>query len=165
MSIQRCPKDVHIIGFFRAEKFKDILVRAKLPQIKSKHWCRPCKVCRCQIWKYIIPTRNFTSFSTKRTYEIRPENIYCRYKNVVYFISCKTCHKQYTESSTEFRAKFHSCKWTHRNCLKSMKVKQELFLTRLADGFLSGDQSNKTEYLRKRYHFGNMSLILFRQMV
>ena len=163
MIIQRCPEDVPIIGFLRAENFKDILLRAKLPQIKSKHWCRPCKVSWCQIWKYIIPTRNFTSFSKKRAYEIRPENINisCRSKNVVFFISCKTFHKQYTENSAEFRAKFYSYRWMHRNCLKRIKVKQELFHTRFADDFLSGNQSDRTEYLRKREPFWQYELDTF----
>ena len=65
-------RDVPIIGFCRAKSLKDILVRAKVPQIKNKAWYGPCKGPKWEIWKLIVPTRNFTSFTTKRTYEIRP---------------------------------------------------------------------------------------------
>ena len=49
-------------------------MRAKVPQIKNKGLCGPCKGPRCEICKHIVPTRNFTSSTTKRTYEIRPES-------------------------------------------------------------------------------------------
>ena len=65
-------RDVPIIGFRRAKSLKDILVRAKVPQIKNKGWYCPCKGPRCKIWKHVVLTRNFTSSTTKRTYEIRP---------------------------------------------------------------------------------------------
>ena len=95
-------RDVPIIGFRRAKSLKDILVRAKIPQIKNKGWCGPCKGPRCEICKHIVPTRNFTSSTN------------CRSKNVVYLISCKTCHKQYTGSSEEFRERFNNYRCAHR---------------------------------------------------
>ena len=85
---------VPIIGLRRAKSLKDILVRAKIPQIKNKGWCGPCKGPRCEICKHIAPTINLTSSTTKCTYEIRPENLNRRARNVVYLVSCKTCHKQ-----------------------------------------------------------------------
>ena len=87
-------RDVPIIGFCRTKSLKDILVRAKISQIKNKDGAVLVK----ERDVIIVPTRNFTSSTTKRTYEIRPENLNCRSKNVVYLISCKTCHKQYTGS-------------------------------------------------------------------
>ena len=84
-------RDVFIIAFRRAKSLKDILVRVKITQIKNKGWCGPCKGPRCKIWKHIVPTMNFTSFTTKRTYLNR------RSKNVVYLISCKNCHKNILE--------------------------------------------------------------------
>ena len=65
-------RDVPIIGFRRAKGLKDTLVRAKVPQIKNKGSYCPCKGPKCEIWKHIVLTRNFTSSTTKRTYEIRP---------------------------------------------------------------------------------------------
>ena len=99
-------RHVPFIEFCRAKRLKDIIVRAKIPQIKNKGWCGHCKGPRCEICKHIVPTRTFTSFTTKCACDIRPQNLIRRSKNVVYLISCKTCHKQYTGSSDEFRARF-----------------------------------------------------------
>ena len=141
---------------------KDILVRAEIPQIKNKGWFGPCKGPRYEIWKHIVPTRNFTSSTTKLTYEIRAENLDCRSKNVVYLISFKTCHKQYTGSSEEFSAMFNNYRCAHRNYFKNNKVKQESFHAHLAEDARSGegewevrliDQSDSSEYLRKRESF------------
>ena len=63
-------RDVPVKGFRRAQSLKDILVRAKVPQIKSTGWCGSYKGPRCEICKQIVPTRNFTSSNTKRKYEI-----------------------------------------------------------------------------------------------
>ena len=137
-------------------------MRAKIPQIKSKGWCGPCKKLRCETCKHIVPTRNFTSSTSKRTYLIRPENLNCRSKNVVYLIFCKTCHKQYTGSSEGLRARFNNYRCAHRNYCKNMTVKQESFHAHFADGVHSGegnwevrliDQSDSTEDLRKGESF------------
>ena len=102
-----------------------------------------------------------TSSTTKCTYEIRPQNLNCRSKNVVYLIPCKTCHKQ-TGSSEEFMARFNNYRCGHRNYRKNMKVKQDSFWAHFADGAHSGkghwearltDQSESTENLRKRESF------------
>ena len=155
-------RDVPIIGFRRARSLKDILARAKVPQIKNKGWCGPCKGPRCEICKHIAPTRNFTSSTTKHTYKIRPENQNFRSENVVYLISCKTCHKQFTGSLQEFRARFHNYRCKHCNYCKNRKVKQESFHTHFADGPHSSegdwevrliDQSDSTKDLRKRESF------------
>ena len=71
-------RDFPIIGFRRGKSLKDILLRAKISQIKNKGLCGPCKGPRCEICKHIVRTRNFTSFTTKRAYDIRPENLNCR---------------------------------------------------------------------------------------
>ena len=153
-------RDVLIIGFRRAKSLKNILVRARVPQIKNKGWCRPCKGPRSEICKHIVPTRNFTSSTTKRTSEIRPENLKIRKsKNVVYLISCKSCHKQCTGSSKEFRVRSNNYRCAHRNYRKNRKGKQEPFHAHFVDDVHSGeggwevrliDQSNSIEDLRKR---------------
>ena len=117
-------RDVPIIESGRAKSLKDILVKEKMPQIKNKVWCDSCKGPRCKNFKHVVPTRNYTSSATKRTYEIRPENLNCRCKNVVYLISCKTSHKKCTESSEDFRARFNIYGCAHRNYRKNRKVKQ-----------------------------------------
>ena len=98
---------------------------------------------------------------------MRPENLNCRSKNVVYLISCKTCRKQYTGSSEEFRARFNNYRCAHRNYHKYMKVKQESFHAYFADSVHSGkgdwevrliDQSHTTEDLRKKESFWQLEL-------
>ena len=167
-------KDVPVIGFRKAKNLKDILVRAKVLQIKSKGWCGACKGQRCEICKHIVLTINFTSSTTKRTYEIRPENLNYRSKNVVYLISCKTCHKQYTGSSEEFRARFNNYGCAHCNYCKNRKVKQEQFYAHFPGGALSGegdwevrliDQSDSTGNLRKREAFWQHELDNFQPNV
>ena len=69
----------------------------------------------------------------------RLKHLDCRYKNVDYFISCKTFQKQYTENSKEFRAKPNNCRCANRNHQKNMKVKQESFHSRLADNVDIGE--------------------------
>ena len=83
-----------IIGFRRAKSLKDILVRSKIPQIRNKGWCGPCKRTRCETYKHIVPTRSFTSSTTKHTCEIRPENLNYRFKNVVYLFTNNTLQVQ-----------------------------------------------------------------------
>ena len=142
------------------QKYLKSKVKTNVP--KKKGWCGLYKGPRCEICKYIVPTRNFTSSTTKHTYEIRPGNLNCRSKNVVYLISFKTCHKQYTGSSEEFSAMFNNYRCAHRNYFKNNKVKQESFHAHLADDARSGegewevrliDQSDSSEYLRKRESF------------
>ena len=155
-------RGVLIIGFLRAKSLKHILERAKIPQIKNEGWCGPFKGSRFEIWKHIVATRIFTWSTTKGTYEIRPENLNCRSKNIVYLISCKTCHKQYGRRSDKFRTRFNNYRCAHRNYRKNRKVKQESFHAHFADDVHSGegdwevtliDHSDSTEDLRKAESF------------
>ena len=50
-------------------------MRAKIPQIKNEGWFDTCAGCRCEICKYIVPTKDFISFTTKRTSKISPDNL------------------------------------------------------------------------------------------
>ena len=84
-------------------------------------------------------------------------------------VSCKTCHKQYSGSSEEFRARFNNYRCAHRNYCKNIKVKQESFHAHFADGVHSegdwevtlADQSFSTEDLRKRESFWQHELYTF----
>ena len=100
---------VPIIGFRRAKSLKDILVRAKVPPVlKNEGSCGPCKKSRCEICEHIVSTDNFKSTTTHRTYCIRPPDLKCSSKNVVYLFTCKTCSKQYTGSTEDFRPRFNN---------------------------------------------------------
>ena len=46
-------REVPIIGSRRTKSLKDILVRAKIPQVKNKGWCGPCKGPRGVICKHM----------------------------------------------------------------------------------------------------------------
>ena len=117
-------RDAPIIVFRREKSLKDILVRTKISHFKNKGCCGPFKRSRCENCKHIVPTRNFILFTTKRIYEIRPENLNCTFKNAVCLISCKTCHKQYIGSLERFSARFNNYRCAHRNYRKTMKVKK-----------------------------------------
>ena len=84
-------------------------------------------------------------------------------------ISCKTCHKQDTAISKEFRARFNNYKCPHHNYRKNMKVKQEPFLAHFTDGVHSGEgdwkvrlieQSDSQTILERDNHFGSTNLTL-----
>ena len=68
-------RDVPITGFRRAKSLKGIVMKVKIPHLKSKGSCGCSKAPRFEIYKHIVPIRNFSSFTTKRTYEIRSENL------------------------------------------------------------------------------------------
>ena len=91
-----------------------------------------------------------------------------------YFISCKTCHKQYAGSSEEFSARLNNYRCVHRKYCKNMKVKQKSFHTHFADGVHSGegdwevrliDQSDSAEDLRKTESFWQQELDIFQPNV
>ena len=53
----------------------------------------------------LVVSPDFTCFSTKRKYDIK-EILKCGSRNVIYFISCKCCGKQYVGSATGFKERF-----------------------------------------------------------
>ena len=115
-------------------------MRAKVPPLKTeKGFCGPCNKPSCEICKHITKTHQFESSSTKRIYSIRPQNLNCASKNVVYLFTCKTCHKQYTGSNEEFQSRFNNYRCSHRNFLRNEKVKQEPFQAHFAEGLHQGE--------------------------
>ena len=111
-----------IIGFKKGKSLKDVLVRTKVPPLKTeKGFCGPCNKPRCGIFKYITKTHQFESSSTKIIYSIRPQNLNWVSKNVVYFFTCKTCHKQYTGSTELLRSRFDNQRCLHRNFFRNKK--------------------------------------------
>ena len=116
-------ENVPIIGFRKRQSLKDVLVRAKIPPLKTEEgFCGPCNKPWCEICKHITKTHQFESLSTKRIYSIRPRNLNCGSKNVVHLFTCKACHKQYRESTEEFRSRFNNYRCLHRNFLRNKKV-------------------------------------------
>ena len=105
-----------------------------------------------------------------QTYFIRTENLKCSSENVVYLFTCKTCSKQYTGSTEDFRPRFNNYRCAHRNFLKRKKVKQESFNAHFAEVNHNGeddwevrliDQTVNVEELRKRKSFWQHELDTF----
>ena len=150
---------------------KDILVRSKVPSVlKNEGFCGPWKKSRCEISEHIVSTDNFKSTTIQRTYFIRPPDLKCSSENVVYLFTCKTCSKQYTGSTEDFRPRFNNYRCAHRNFLKRKKVKQESFNAHFAEADHNGeedwevrliDQTDNVEDLRKRESFWQHELETF----
>ena len=88
---------------------------------KNEGFCGPCKKSKCEICEHIVSTNSFKSTTTQRTYFIRPENLKCSSENVVYLFTGKTCSKQYTRCTEDFRPSFNNYRCAPRNSLKGKK--------------------------------------------
>ena len=129
---------------------KDILVRAKVPLgIKYEGFC-----------DHVVSANRATT--TQRTYFIRPKNLKCSSKNEVYLFTCKTCSKNYTGSTEDFRPKFNNYRCAPRDSLKGKKVKQKPFNAHFAEVNHNDDddwevrlieKTNNVEALRKKESF------------
>ena len=132
---QKVFHKVPIIGFQRAKSLKDILVREKVPPVqKNEGFCGPYKKSRCEICEHIVSIDSFKSTTTERTYFIRPPDLECSSENVMYLFTCKTCSKQYTRSTEDFRPRFKNYRCSHINFLKRKKLNKShltLILRRL----------------------------------
>ena len=80
----------------------------------------------------------------------------------MHLFSCKTCSKQYSGNTEDFRPRFKNYRCAYRNFLKRKKVKQELFNAHFAEANHNGeedwevrllDQTDNVEDLRKRESF------------
>ena len=99
---QKVFQNLPILGFKKGKSLKDFLVRAKVPPLRiQKGSCAPCKKSRCQVCKHVTTTSCFSTKSKTKTYNIRPENLNCSSKKVVYLIECKTCHALYVGSTEQ----------------------------------------------------------------
>ena len=80
----------------------------------------------------------------------------------MYLFTCKTCSKQCTGSTYDFRLRFSNYRCAHKNFLKGKKVKQELLKVHFAEVNHNSeddwevkliDQTNNIDELRKRESF------------
>ena len=80
---------------------KDILFRAKVAPLEKKiDCCRSCRGTRCEICKHVVTIKTSRSFSTKREYCIKPNNLNCRSGNVVYLF-----HAKHVQNNTQIVSK------------------------------------------------------------
>ena len=146
-------------------------MRAKVAPIeKKKGSCRSCGGTRCEICKYVVvTTETFRSFSTKREYCIKPNNLNYRSNNVVYLFSCKSYSKQYTGSTESFRSRFNNYKSARRNFIKGNTAKQASFHAHFEDDkhgmsdweITLIDQTESVDDLRRRESFWKHELDTF----
>ena len=122
-------QSVPVVSFKRAKSLKDILVRAKLPEITAKEGrCRGCGGKRCEVCKYISETESFADKKGERIFQIRSGDLDCNSKNVVYLAECRSCRMQYVGStSTKFRARFNNYKSAYRNYNLGHSISQTSF--------------------------------------
>ena len=78
-------ENILIRGFKKAKNLNGILVRSKVPPLKTEEgFCDPWNKPRYEIYKHITKTHQFQSSSTSCIYSIRPNNLNRASKNVVY---------------------------------------------------------------------------------
>ena len=86
------------------------IVRSRLYPIEMKVGSYSCGNWMCQVCKSIKVTDTFSSFVTKSAYKIN-RNFNCNSKCLIYFLSCKTCGKQYTgKTGDKFRIRWNNYK-------------------------------------------------------
>ena len=111
-----------IIGFRRAESLKDILAKPKVHSVqKNEGFCGPSKKWRCEICEHFVSIDSFKSTTTQMTCFLKPPNLKCPSKNVVYLFTCKTFPKHFAGSTEDFQPRFNSYRCAHRNLLKKKK--------------------------------------------
>ena len=120
--------NIPIIGFRKGKSLKDLLVRAKLPLLKSgKGESSGCARKRCGVCQFLPKTETFKDKNGKE-FKINTGPLNCDSKNVVYLITCKTCGMQYVGSaSTPFRLRFNNYKCCYRKHSSGVSVPQSTF--------------------------------------
>ena len=104
---QKVFHKVPIIGFRRAESLKDILARPKVHSVQKN--------------EHFVSIDSFKSTTTQMTCFLKPPNLKCPSKNVVYLFTCKTFPKHFAGSTEDFQPRFNSYRCAHRNLLKKKK--------------------------------------------
>ena len=115
------------VGFRRGKSLKDMLVRAKVPQLGDRTGkSEGCEGKRCGVCPFIKTTSEFDS-KTGQRFAIRDFKLNCNSKNVVYLLSCKSCGIQYVGScTTKFRLRFNNYKSCNSRHLTKTVPQQNL---------------------------------------
>ena len=65
---------------------KDILLREKVAPVESKKvYNRSCRGSRYEIRKHVVTMETFTSFSTRKKYCSKSDNLNCRSSNILFY--------------------------------------------------------------------------------
>ena len=82
--------EVPIVGFKRGERFKDLLVREKVPvEKKTDGKSCGCQGKPCEVCTFLEEKSTFTNKEGSDTYKIREGlHLCCNSENIVYLIPC-----------------------------------------------------------------------------
>ena len=163
-------RNIPTVGFRRGKSLKDMLVRAKVPEIsKGIGESCGCSGGRCGVCPYIKNTSEFFSKSGRK-YTIRTNKLNCNSTNVVYLLTCKACGVQYVGSCiTKFRLRFNNYK-SCNNRHKTSIVPQQEFHNHFDQPGHHGitdweitliDQGDNEKSVRKRERFWQYKLNTF----
>ena len=163
---------VPIVGFKKGRSLKDILVRAKLPNVeKSEGGCGPCGSEKCRVCNVIKTTDHFSD-ADGRSYQIRSNTrLNCNSKLIVYLVQCKKCNIQYVGSAkTMFRDRLNNYKSMHRNFVANKPVTQRSFHAHFNSNGHEGmsdwsfsliDQADSFQSVRRKESFWQYQLNTF----
>ena len=121
--------NIPVVGFKKGRSLKDLLVRARLPELKQGGGkSAGCGKTGCEVCEFLEPTEHFTNKEGDRKYSIKNVSLNCNSKNVVYLIQCKTCGIQYVGSvGTKFRSRINNYKSHYRQHCLNKRAPQASF--------------------------------------
>ena len=102
-----------VVGYRRPLNLKDLLVRARVPQIEEPKRKRPCCIncnkcsnTKCKFCPLLDKSGRIKSTFTGREYKSK-KNVTCRSSNIIYCITCTRCQKQYVgQTGNTLRERF-----------------------------------------------------------
>ena len=92
----------------------------------------------------------------QRTYFIRSPDLKCSSENVLYLFICKTCSKQYTGSTEDFRPRFNNYRYTRRKFFKRKKVKQDSFSTYFSEANHNDEEDWEMRLIQQTHIVGDL---------
>ena len=104
-----------VVGYRRPKNMRDFLVRARLPTVPTpetqpiaKRTREKCENPSCRYCSRINTTGKIRAAWDKKTHTVM-RNVNCHSNNLIYCITCKTCHKQYVgQTKNSLRQRFVS---------------------------------------------------------
>ena len=128
-NIENCPRlhrlfpEKPIIAYRRPKSIRDILVRAKLPQLDNPTvdgGSGPCGDPRCKTCQLMPVTNTFSS--TNGAVSTMNSVTNCKSSNVIYLMTCTVCNKQYvgeTKLTIAKRMNLHRSDWSLKRFSRS----------------------------------------------
>ena len=163
--------NIPVVGFKKGRSLKDLLVRAKLPELKQGGGkSAGCNRTGCEVCEFLEPTESFTNKEGDKKYTIN-SSLNCNSKNIVYLIQCKTCGIQYVGSaSTKFRSRINNYKSHYRSSFKKRTPQASFHAHFKQEGhkgmedwnFTLIDQAQDCDSVRRKEAFWQYTLMSFK---